>query len=57
MSEELEQALKKHKPEIIAILGEARSTHPCVRCERFVFIEPDVVCFWCRRAARVVHEA
>ena len=48
MSEELKHALKKHKPEIIAILGEVRSTYPCSRCKRFVFAEPDVLCFWCR---------
>ena len=54
LSGELREALTKHKPEIIALLAEGVATYPCSRCERFVFIEPDVVCYWCRE---VPHEA
>ena len=57
LSEDLKRELKKHKPEILNLLEEARSTYPCSRCERFVFAEPDIMCYWCRRAAEVPHEA
>ena len=57
LNEELKLALKKHKPSIIALLEEGRPTHPCSRCERFAFAEPDVVCFWCRHAAEEPHYA
>ena len=48
LSEDLKQALKEHKPEIIAILGESHTTYPCSKCEGFSFSEPGFVCFWCR---------
>ena len=54
LNEELKRALAKHKPEILNILEEDRSTYPCSRCERFVFAEPNIVCYWCRE---VPHEA
>ena len=54
LSEGFKRELKRLKPEILVILQEARPTYPCSRCERFVFIEPDVVCYWCRE---VPHEA
>ena len=57
LSEELKRELTRHKPEIISLLAEARSTYPCRRCERFLFAEADIVCYWCRRAAEVPHEA
>jgi len=57
LSGELREALTEHKPEIIALLAEGVATYPCIRCDRFVFIEPDVVCYWCRRAAGAPHEA
>ena len=49
LSEELKRELKRHKPAIITLLMEGRSTYPCVRCEQFVFAEADAVCYWCRR--------
>ena len=54
LSEELKRELKKHKPEILNLLEEARSTYPCSRCERFAFAESGTVCYWCRE---VPHEA
>ena len=57
LSEDFKRELKRHKPEILNLLGETRSTYPCSRCERFAFAEPTIVCYWCRRAARVPHEA
>ena len=52
LNEALKRELVRHKPEIIAILGEDRSTYPCSRCERFAFTEADVVCYWCREVPR-----
>ena len=43
--------------EILELLKTGRSTYPCSRCARFAFIEPDVICHWCRHAAEVPHEA
>ena len=57
LSEELKRELTRHKPEILNLLEEGRSTYPCSRCERFVFADPDIVCYWCRRAAEATHEA
>ena len=57
LSEDLKRELKRHKPTIITLLGEGRSTYPCSRCERFAFAEADIVCYWCRRAADVPHYA
>ena len=57
LSEELKRELTRHKPEILNLLDEGRSTYPCSRCERFAFAEPNVVCYWCRHAAEVPHEA
>ena len=54
LSDELKSSLKRHKPEIIALLGEPRSTYPRSKCEQFAFAEPDIVCYWCRK---VPHEA
>ena len=54
LNEELRRELKRHKPEIITLLGEGPSTYPCSRCERFVFAGPNVICYWCRE---VPHEA
>ncbi len=54
LSEELKRELKRHKPEIITLLGEGRSTYPCARCEQFAFAEAGTVCYWCRE---VPHEA
>ena len=48
LNEELKHELVRHKPEIIVLLEEGRSTYPCTRCERFAFAQADVVCFWCR---------
>ena len=47
LTNELKIELQRHKPEIIAILREVRSTYPCSRCERFLFAEPGVLCYWC----------
>lgn len=57
LSEDLKQALKRHKPEILQLLGEGRSTYPCSLCGRFSFAEAEVVCYWCRHAAEATHEA
>ena len=57
LSDELKRALTRHKPEVLNLLEEARSTYPCSRCERFVFAEPDFVCYRRRRAAEATHEA
>ena len=57
LSEAFKRELKRNKPEIIVLLGEGPSTYPCSRCERFAFAEADVVCYWCRSAARVPHHA
>ena len=57
LSEKLKCALTRHKPEILNLLEEVRSTYRCSGCERFVFAEPDIVCYWCRRAAEAIHEA
>ena len=57
LGEDLKRELKRHKPEIIVLLVEGRSTYPCGECGRFAFAEADVVCYWCRRAAGVPHEA
>ncbi len=54
LDEEFKRELKRHKPTIITLLGEGRSTYPCSRCERFAFTEADVVCYWCRK---MPHEA
>ena len=37
--------LKRHKPDLTALLCE---THACSRCQRFSFPQRGVVCFWCR---------
>ena len=57
LGEGLKRELRRHKPEIIALLGEGLPTYPCSRCERFAFAEPNVVCHWCRHATEVLHEA
>ena len=54
LSGELREALKEHKPEIIALLVEGSSTYPCIRCDRFAFPEAGTCCYWCRE---VPHEA
>ena len=54
LTEELKRELKRHKPAIIVLLGEGRSTYPCSSCGRFAFVEADIVCYWCRE---VPHEA
>lgn len=56
LSEDLKRELKRHKPTIITLLGEGRSTYPCSRCERFAFAVP-TVCFWCCAAAEKEHHA
>ena len=57
LNSELKRELVRHKSEILELLKTGRSTYPCSRCERFAFAEADVVCYWCRRAAEVPHEA
>lgn len=57
LCEDLRRALTERKPEILNLLEEVHSTYPCSRCERFVFAQADVVCYWCRRAAKMPHEA
>lgn len=57
LREELKRELKRHKSAIIALLVEGCPTYTCSRCERFVFAEADVVCYWCRRAAEETHRA
>ena len=52
LSEDLKQALKRHKPQILQLLGAGRSTYPCSLCGRFAFTEADVVCYWCRKVPR-----
>lgn len=54
LSDELKSNLKRHKPEIIALLEEGYPTYPCSKCEQFAFAHADVVCYWCRK---VLHEA
>ena len=54
LSEYLKRELKKHKPEIIVLLGERRATYPCSRCDQFAFAEAGTICYWCRQ---VPHEA
>ena len=52
LSEELKRELKRHKPAIIVLLGEGRSTYPCIRCDRFAFPEAGTCCYWCREVPR-----
>ena len=40
--------LKRHKPDLIALLSSSRETHACTRCHRFAFPQRGVVCYWCR---------
>ncbi len=54
LGEEFRRELTRHKSEILEILGGARSTYPCSRCDRFAFAEAGTVCYWCRE---VPHEA
>ncbi len=54
LDEELQRELKRHKPEILALLRGDSPTYPCARCETFAFPEADTVCYWCRK---VRHDA
>ena len=52
LGDELKKALKENKPEILALLGKTRLTHPCIRCDRFAFPEAGTCCYWCREVPR-----
>ena len=52
LGEELKRELVRHKPEILEILEAGPATYPCSRCQRFVFAEPGVVCYWCCHGRR-----
>ena len=52
LDEELQRELKRHKPEILALLRGDFPAYPCVRCETFAFHEADTVCYWCRKVRR-----
>ena len=55
LDEELRRELKKHKPEILALLKEPYSAgYPCARCQSFAFPEAGTFCYWCQK---VRHEA
>jgi len=54
LNEELRRELVRNKPEIIALLVDDRSTHPCSTCGQFAFAEAGTICYWCRE---VPHEA
>lgn len=43
LTDSLREAIGTRKREIIKLLR----SHPCAKCERFAFPEPDTVCFWC----------
>lgn len=57
LGEELKREVVRHKPEILLLLGAGRSTYSCSTCGQFRFIHADMVCYWCRRAADVPHDA
>lgn len=57
LNEEFKRELVRHKPEILKLLGAGHSTYPCSTCGRFRFIHADMVCYWCRRAADLPHDA
>ena len=50
LSDELQARLRRQKTELLAELETPR-TWPCVSCrsEWFVFGDPGVVCYWCRK--------
>ena len=39
--------LRRHKPDIIALISSPPKTYPCSRCRRFAYPEPGV-CYWCK---------
>lgn len=47
---ELLDALRVHKPDVVAYLRDARTAHvhPCACCGRFFFPEPAITCYRCR---------
>ena len=54
LSEDLKRELRRHKPEIITLLGAGPATYPCTTCGQFAFPEAGTCCYWCRE---VPHEA
>lgn len=49
LTPDVEAELRARRDELVAALRPQVWCYPCTSCGRFHFVEPALLCYWCRR--------